>query len=89
MEEIKKQELTEAEKGWFLKYIIERGTNVNTHRSFGCPNEKELLENNLSFFHCDRNEVWFFGKSISMEPVIQSIEKLKEVVKSELNKVTN
>jgi hypothetical protein len=67
-------------------YIIENGTKVKTHRSFGCPNEKELLEKNLSFFHCSKNEIWFFGKPFPMEPVIEFIEKLKEVVKSELEK---
>jgi hypothetical protein len=67
-------------------YIIENGTKVKTHRSFGCPDEKELLEKNLSFFHCSKNEIWFLGKPFPMEPVIEFIEKLKEAVKSELEK---
>ena len=68
-------------------FIIENGTKVKTHRSFGCPNEKELLEKNLSFFHCDKNEIWFLGKPIPMEPIIGFIEKLNEGVKSELKKL--
>ena len=63
-------------------YIIEKGTKVKTHRSFGCPNDKELVEKNLSFFHCSKNEIWLLGKPFPMEPVIEFVEKLKEVVKS-------
>jgi len=68
-------------------YIIENGTKVKTHRSFGCPDEKELLDKNLSFFHCSKNEIWFLGKRIPMEPIIEFIEKLKEVLKSEVKKL--
>lgn len=68
-------------------YIIENGTKVQTHRSYGCPDEKELLDKNLSFFHCRKNEIWFFGKSFPMEPVIEFIKKLEEVVKSKIEKL--
>jgi hypothetical protein len=67
-------------------YIIENGTKVKTHRSFGCPNDKEPLERNLSFFHCSKNEIWFLGRKFPMEPIIEFIEKLKEVVNNELEK---
>lgn len=69
-------------------YLIEYGTKVTTHKSFGCPDEKKLPENNLSFFHCRTDKVWLYGKPFPLEPVIQFIKKLEEAVKNELGKLT-
>lgn len=68
-------------------YIIENGTQVKTHRSFGCPDEKELTEKNLSFYQCKKNEIWLFGKRFPLEPVIEVIKKLEEVVRNKLSKL--
>jgi hypothetical protein len=68
-------------------YIIEKGAEVKTHRSFGCPDQKELLEKNLSFFHCRTDEIWLFGKPFPMGPVIEFIRKLEETVESEIGKL--
>ena len=63
-------------------YIIEKGTEVKTHRSFGCPDQKELLEKNLSFFHCRTDEIWLFGKPFPMDPMIKFIRKLDSLVQN-------
>lgn len=68
-------------------YIIEKGTEVKTHRSFGCPDQKELIEKNLSFFYCRTDEIWLFGKAFPIAPVIKFVKKLEEVVKIELVKL--